>query len=216
MIVSQTVISAAIALGIVFGTVLCWRPHSTLKLVIKTASTALLAVWAALVGGPILLVAGLALSSLGDFFLGLGDDNKWLLPGMGAFFSAHVAYIALFLGLPHADPTLLVLAAQIALVITGFVFVRWLWPSLADMRWPVFAYAIIILLMGAAALRLETDFLWVMLGALMFIVSDVILSIELFRKPEGAPARIVPSVSLWFLYFGGQALIAYGTVMALA
>ena len=48
-------------LGVLYGTAFCWRPHSLLKLIVKTGSTALLALWAYLLGGPVLLVAGLAL-----------------------------------------------------------------------------------------------------------------------------------------------------------
>lgn len=205
------VLLGSLVLGTLYGAAFSWRSHSLLKLIIKTASTALLAVWAFMVGGPLLVVAGLALSSLGDFFLEADEGDRFLLPGMGAFFAAHVAYIALFWALPQADQSLLILAAQSGLILCGVLFIRWLAPWLPPkMRWPVFLYGGVILMMGAAALRLDPVFLPIMIGALMFIASDVILSIELFKRPEGAPKRPLPSIALWFLYFGGQALIAWG------
>ena len=71
-------------------------------------------------------------------------------------------------------------------------------------------------MMGAATLRLEPAYLLVLLGALMFIASDVILSFQLFVRPADAPKPALPSIALWFLYYGGQALIAWGVLSNLA
>jgi uncharacterized membrane protein YhhN len=205
----------ALALGLLYGMSFCYRGKAMIGLAVKTGSTALLAVWACIAGGPVLLVAALALSSAGDAFLALKGE-RWLKPGMAAFFLAHVAYVVLFWGLAAEERTLLVLAAQVILVFGGVFFVRWLSPYLGDMRVPVFAYAAVILLMGAAALRLDTAYWLVTLGAVMFIASDTILSLQLFRNPADKPAGIASSLAVWFLYFGGQALIAWGLVLGLA
>jgi len=201
----------ALALGALYGAGFCYRGKGLTGLAVKTGSTALLALWAYLAGGPVLLVAALGLSSLGDMFLAMKGE-RWLKPGMAAFFLAHFAYAILFWGLAAEDRTLLVLAAQGGLVFGGAFFVRWLSPYLGDMRIPVFAYAAVILVMGAAALRLDTAYWLVTLGAVMFIASDAILSLQLFRKPADEPAGIAPSLAVWFLYFGGQALITWGLV----
>ena len=204
--------AGAIVLGVLFWAGWCWRGKGGwVKLAVKTASTALLAVFAYMAGGPWLVVAGLALSSAGDAFLALSEE-KWLKPGMAAFFLAHVAYIALFWGLPQTDRTLLNLAAQILLVFGGVVFVRWLAPWLGAMRYPVFAYTAVILVMGAASLRLDPAYVLVTLGAVMFVASDMILSLQLFTRPAGEAPRLVPSLAVWGLYFFGQALIAWGVV----
>ncbi|WP_321488265.1 lysoplasmalogenase [uncultured Hyphomonas sp.] len=205
----------AIVLGVLYWVGWCWREGGGLPgLILKTGSTALLAVFAYMAGGPWLLVAGLALSSAGDAFLAMDrpGEDKWLKPGMAAFFLAHVAYVALFWALPQAERSLLNLGAQFALVIGGVAFVRWLAPSLGPMRIPVFAYTAIILVMGAAALRLPAPFLLVTLGAVMFVASDMILSLQLFTRPAGAPKRVGSSLAVWGLYFFGQALIAWGGV----
>jgi len=202
----------ALALGLIYWIAFCYREKDAAGFLVKTGSTALLALWACLEGGPALLVAALAFSSLGDAFLA-GRQERWLLPGMGAFFVAHAAYVPLFWGLVADDRTLPVLAAQIVLVLGGATFVRWLAPSVAPgMRLPVFAYAAVILLMGAAALALTPTFWIVTMGALMFIASDVILSLQLFRKPAAQPSSVPASLAVWGLYFGGQVLIAWGVL----
>lgn len=213
---AETALAGAIVLGVLFWAGFCWRAGGGwVKVFVKTASTALLAVFAYMAGGPWLVVAGLALSSAGDAFLAL-DGEKWLKPGMAAFFLAHVAYVVLFWGLPQADRNLLNLGAQIALVFGGVVFVRWLAPWLGAMRYPVFAYTAIILMMGAAALRLQPEYVLVTLGAVMFVASDMILSLQLFTRPAGEAPRLVPSLAVWGLYFFGQALIAWGVVYPFA
>jgi len=72
----------------------------------KTASVLLLSGLAMTAGGPWLLVAALALSAAGDFFLSRAGDRSFLL-GMAAFFSAHLAYIWLMLDLGTGGETLL-------------------------------------------------------------------------------------------------------------
>ncbi|MEQ9505043.1 MAG: lysoplasmalogenase [Hyphomonas sp.] len=204
----------ALALGAVYGAAFCYRDRGLAGLLIKTGSTALLALYAFLEGGPLLLVAALAFSALGDAFLA-GKPERWLLPGMGAFFVAHAAYVPLFWSLGADERTLAVLAAQIVLVFGGAAFIRWLMPWIErGMRLPVIAYGAVILMMGAAALALPEAYRIVSLGALMFIASDVILSLQLFRKPADEPASVPSSLAVWILYFGGQALIAWGFLNA--
>ena len=208
---AQVSLFGALALGLLYGALFCYRGKGPVALLIKTGSTALLALWAYLAGGPVLLVAGLALSSAGDAFLAL-EGERWLKPGMAAFFLAHVAYVALFWGLEAAPRDILNTSALVVLVLAGAGFARWL----GEMRWPVFAYTAVILMMGAAALRLDPVYWPVTLGAIMFIASDMILSLLLFRKPADQPAGTVSSLAVWTLYFGGQALIAWGMLNALA
>lgn len=206
----------ALALGALFGAAFCYRDRGISGLIIKTGSTALLALYAFLAGGPLLLVAALAFSALGDAFLA-GKPERWLLPGMGAFFLAHALYVALFWQLGQGGSPLPVKLAQGVLVLGGAAFLFWLTPSVdKPMRNPVIAYAAVILMMGAAALALPEAYRLVSLGALMFIASDVILSLQLFRKPAGEPASVPSSLAVWILYFGGQVLIAWGFIQAAA
>jgi len=161
-------------------------------------------------GGPWLLWAALAASAVGDLFLA-GKPDRWLLPGMGAFFLAHVFYVILFWQLGEgAVAGWPVKAGQFVLVLGGAAYIRWLAPWLGQMRWPVFAYGAVILLMGAAAIALPGEWRLVTLGALMFIASDAILANQLFRRPADAPPNKAASYAVWFLYFFGQAAITWG------
>jgi uncharacterized membrane protein YhhN len=200
----------ALALGALYGAAFCYRDRGLTGLLVKTGSTALLALYAFVEGGPLLLVAGLAASAVGDAFLA-GKAERWLLPGMGAFFLAHAFYVALFWQLGEGSLDLPVKLAQAVLVFAGVTFAFWLMPSVdKPMRNPVIAYTAVILMMGAAAISLPDAYRLVSLGALMFIASDVILSLQLFRKPPELPASVPSSLAVWILYFGGQVLISWG------
>jgi hypothetical protein len=60
------VLAGAIVLGVMYWAGWCWREGGGLPgLLVKTGSTALLALFAFMADGPWLLVAGLALSSAG-------------------------------------------------------------------------------------------------------------------------------------------------------
>lgn len=206
----------SLVLGAAYWAVWCYRDKGLAGLLVKTGSVALLAVWAFLMGGPLLLVAALALSAVGDAFLA-GKAERWLLPGMAAFFLAHAAYVPLFWQLGEGGWAWPVKAAQAVLVIGGVIFLRWLVPFVEPkMRLPVILYTGVILMMGAAAIALPGAYWLATLGALMFIASDVILSLLLFRQPKDLLANIPASLAVWGLYFGGQVLIALGITGGLA
>lgn len=213
----EGILAASLALGAAYWIIWCYREKGLTGLLVKAGSVTLLAIWAALMGGPLLLVAALGLSAIGDAFLA-GKAERWLLPGMAAFFLAHAAYVPLFWQLGDGvGSNWPVKAAQIFLVAGGALFVRWLVPWVEPkMRLPVIFYTGIILMMGAAAIALPPALWAVTLGALMFIASDVILSLLLFRKPQGQLSGVPASLAVWGLYFGGQALIAWGVLVSAA
>ncbi len=195
-----------------YGFLFSFRGEGPARAVLKVSGVAILAVIAFATGGPWLLWAALLASAIGDAFLA-GKPERWLLPGMAAFFLAHVFYVILFWQMGQGSaggwP---VQIAQAVLVLGGAAYIFWLSPSLGQMRVPVIAYGAVILMMGAAALDLPISNWLVALGALMFIASDALLANELFRRPPDAPARKLPSIALWFLYFFGQAAITLGVI----
>lgn len=91
-----------------------------------------------------------------------------------------------------------------ALVLTAIVASTeiWLSPHTAALKWPVRGYAIIIGLMGLSALVQPLPL--ALLGAVLFIASDLVLAVGLFRLQDGTRARSVTSYTLWPLYIGGQ------------
>lgn len=208
------VLAGSLACAAVYGILFCNRSGSLPRVLIKTAATGLLTLWAYLAGGPVLLVTALAFSTLGDALLG-ADEERYLLPGMGAFFIAHAAYIWAFWDIGTGVRTPLILIAQLGLTFGAAGFVRHLLPYIdRAMRIPVIGYTIIIVVMANAALRLPSEYMLATVGALAFAASDIILSLELFRLSPGTQLRAITARLVWGLYYGGQALIAYALIQA--
>ena len=200
---------AALAYGFLFS----FRGDGPARTLLKVSGVVILAGMAYAVGGPWLLWGALLASAVGDAFLA-GKPERWLLPGMAAFFLAHVFYVLLFwqLGEGGGDArSLPVKIAQAALVVAGAFYIRWLVPWIGKpMRLPVILYGAVILMMGAAAIALPEPWRLVTIGALMFIASDSILAHQLFCRPANAPPNKLASYAVWFLYFFGQAAIMLG------
>jgi uncharacterized membrane protein YhhN len=55
-----------------------------------------------------------------------------------------------------------------------------------------------------------------MLGVIFFLVSDGVLSVELFRMAPDAPARRITAPIVWWTYAAAQALIVWGIVRSAA
>ena len=72
------------------------------------------------------------------------------MAGLVSFLLAHIAYVIVMLGVIGDYDTLrLIAVALLAVYAAGMT--RWLWPHLAEMRWPVAAYILVIFCMGAVA-----------------------------------------------------------------
>jgi uncharacterized membrane protein YhhN len=188
------------------------RPASWPRSLVKTVPLVAFAAAAWGSGAPLWLVAGLILSAIGDFALSRRGDLAFL-SGLGAFALAHVAYVVVFLGLserPIWDAFVLApLLALFLVAVTGSTEI-WLAPHTNGLRWPVRIYAMVITLMGLAALTLPIG--QATLGMTLFITSDVLLAMQLFRMGEDNPLVARTSWTIWGLYIAGQALILTGTV----
>ena len=196
-------LSAAL-LAVLYGIAFCWRDASWPKTLVKTGSVAALALAGPGLSAPALIVAGLALGAVGDFFLSRPGERAFLA-GMGAFAAGHLAYAAAFWTpgvFPPLGPTLVLLALAAS---TEF----WLTPRTGSLRWPVRAYVAVITLMALAALTLGPDRQIALLGAVLFVTSDLMLSLDLFVVQTPALNRLL-SHMLWAAYWSGQALILAG------
>lgn len=191
------------------------RAASRRRSLAKTASVALLALVAALAGGPVLLILALALCALGDALLARETDAGFQA-GIGAFALGHMAYAALFLTHPGADTARIAAAwpTVAGLAALGLGMTALLAPRAGDLKAPVLAYIPIILGMGVAVLALPQAgaMIWAWPAALAFICSDLILATETFLLSAGHPARRVTPYLVWPLYWGAQA----GLLVALA
>lgn len=181
-----------------------WEP--ALRTAVKVVPCTVMAVLA-LVGADSrprrLLGAGLALSVLGDALLEWSDDL--FIPGLLAFLTAHLLYIA---GLALQWPGWAPLRGLPGLVFAGAVFALLL-PGLGPLTLPVGVYSLVIAAMLWRATlgigRPGVDPTLARLaaaGALLFVVSDAILAINKFATPLPL-ARLLNMSSYW----GGQALL---------
>ena len=151
------------------------------------------------------ILAGLVLSLAGDVAL-MFTTSKAFLAGTVAFLLAHLAYIAAFSTLGNYHPADLLTAG--ALLVAAVVFYRAWSPKLGVMKVPVALYILVICLMVNRALSVgfndvrSTQAWLIVVGALSFWVSDLMLGINRFGRPFRWHR-----FSLAF-YYAGQLLIA--------
>lgn len=185
-------------------------PASQARTLLKAGSVAALALIAVVEGGYVALILALLACALGDALLAR-ETPDGLMAGMGAFALGHVLYVVAFAnqgGGIAAEPVRILF--QLAIV-GGAVFVgRWLWPALGDMRWPVTAYMVLITFMTFLALGLPASLWPATFGALLFFLSDALLSGLLFKLAPDDPARRWSARAVWILYWLGQATITAG------
>jgi uncharacterized membrane protein YhhN len=185
-------------------------PRPTLIYVFKPLTTILILIVALLPGtfladryaGAIGL--GLLFSLAGDVWLML-PGNRFLY-GLVSFLLAHICYIfAFFTNASASDFPWPV----IPLALIGAIILMYLWPALsASLKGAVGLYVAVIVVMATLAVsRSIASFsigtLSAAIGALLFMASDAMLSINRFRRPfHLAQAAVLGT------YFVGQLFIA--------
>jgi len=208
-----TLIMSAVA-AVIYALIVNTRP-TLARSAVKTMAVALLAVLAAVENGPPLLVAGLALSAIGDACLSR-DGDRAFLGGLASFLAAYLLYIGLFFmagagtDIILADIWRAVIAAAMAVV--AVVMIGMLWRRVKPaMRLPILVYVVGIVAMGWAALT--TDSAFIVGGALMLMASDGLLATERFLVSAISPYRSSLRVAVWALYYIGQLLVTLGFVL---
>lgn len=150
------------------------------------------------------------------FFSFLGDVMGWrheLIPQIGFFALAQTLYIILFCFVAPPRPSWhkTVQLILLALVISVYgAAMTWIFPHVEN---PVIAsgiaiYAVLLLGMCYAALRHKN--IWLIMGAILFVISDFTLGFHLFVHPlHHSVLRImIPYYAgQLFLFGGGQKLL---------
>ena len=96
--------------------------------------------------------------------------------------------------------------AALLMIFSAAMF-AWLWPSLGDMKLPVAAYLCAITGMGVAATLAGFRAPWVIIGAMLFIVSDSMIAVGKFKSPIEYGNYLI-----WATYYVGQLFIALGFI----
>lgn len=176
----------------------------------KTSGVSLLAVWAAAnsrARDGWLIAAALGFGALGDYLL----DARGLETGAVAFVVGHVIAITLYLTNRRAQMT----ASQRLLgwlTMPATLVIVWAMLSPAPSWWHAAVYSLFVAAMAAAAWTSRFPRYRTGVGAMLFLVSDLFI----FAGVAGALPRTITLWLVWPLYFGGQALIAWGVVKTLA
>jgi Predicted membrane protein len=153
----------------------------------------------------LMLGNSLSFSTLGDMFLGI-DGEKLFVFGLASFLIAHLLYIVLFMrNSKHARAGQKAFAALL-MIFTAAMF-AWLWPNLGDLKLPVAAYLCAITGMGVTALLAGFRAPWIIIGAMLFIVSDSMIAVSKFKSPIAYGDYLI-----WATYYIGQLFIAFGFI----
>ena len=179
--------------------------------IFKVLSILLLAVLGFHVDG--LLGSALALSSLGDFLLGVRrignlDEESLFLLGLGTFLIAHLIYIGLFrkfLILVWWKPGPARVWGVLAIMVGLASVLGILGHSLGSMLIPVVVYSLVLSGMGIGAMLADLGTPLAAFGALLFIASDAMIAIAKFRGPFPGNGQLI-----WITYYSGQFLILRG------
>jgi len=176
----------------------------------KGSGVGLLALYATLrarTGDGWLLAAVMAFGALGDVLLNLAG----LIVGAVAFLIGHLFAITLYLR--NRRPRLTRSQALLALVLVpATVIIAWLLPSDRAGAPGIALYATVLSLMAAAAWTSRFPRFVVGLGAVLFVVSDLLI----FARLGPLAGATWVGFGVWTLYFGGQLLICLGVSGTLA
>lgn len=188
------------------------------RTILKTASVAILAVISILSGAPIWLSLALFACALGDYYISLADETAFL-KGVSAFAIGHLFYIILFITDPLSNLSQITDPPQMAmlslLIFVSVIMLIWVWQGAGELRYAIAGYTVIITVMGimAASLPWQENYNTVILGVILFILSDLVLSAELFiLSKEGGPRIFTPMI-VWAFYWFAQILITAGFVL---
>ena len=172
----------------------------------KGAGVALLAVYAGLRARSLdgwLICAVMAFGALGDVLL----ETHGLNVGAVAFLVGHVVAIVLYLrnrrrGLTLADKLL------IAVLVPGTAIAAYLLPADRALGGGAALYSLGLAIMAACAWASRFPRILVGLGALMFVVSDLLI----FGRAGPLAGAAWVGLAIWGLYYFGQFLICVGVV----
>lgn len=195
---------AALIAGASYFPASFWLTPGAALVAWKGAGVALLAVWALVRGRSVAtrwIAVVLAFGALGDVLL----DALGLTTGAIAFLIGHLVATILYLRHRTRRGRSDLLALPILVAAPGLASIL---PGAGVETGGIALYAFCLGLMVSSAWISGFRRDRVAMGALMFVVSDWLI----FARLGPLAGSMIPSLLIWPLYFGGQALIAVGVV----
>jgi uncharacterized membrane protein YhhN len=164
-----------------------------------------------------LILGALAFSWVGDIVL-ISEDESFFLYGLGAFFIAHIFYIVAFRKCRDDNHEIPMMKRYpflaIVIGVGGAAIFFKVKDGLESLELPVLFYTLVIVIMAVQALNRHKkttarSFELVMLGALLFMVSDSIIALNRFNAT-------IEYSSVWIMltYCLAQYLIVKGMIAA--
>jgi len=192
-------IAAAVALAYL----LLPRPYPG-DVVLKTSMCVLLAV-AAFRGNLKLFALALLFSAAGDAFLAY-DGQRLFVPGLASFLVTHILYAVVFVLATKGTAVPVSGGRKVMLAVIPTFAVAYsavLWPHLGALAIPVILYIVAIVTMAMLSLRVRE--IEVPIGAVLFMVSDSLISLGKFLWQAWWVGPLV-----WITYALAQLLITRG------
>lgn len=196
---------AAIGAGLSYMIPVILQSYSPVTTVWKGAGVGLLALWAARNAWSFdgrLIAAVLGLGALADMLL----EVEFLVGGT-VFAIGHM--VAIYFYLRNRRPNLSTSQKLLSLLLIPLAtYLAWAMPHDAAQANQAALYSLFVTAMAAAAWISRFPRYRTGIGAMMFVISDLFI-FSRFGPLEG---WLLPDFLVWPLYFGGQALIAWGVV----
>ena len=150
-----------------------------------------------------IIIAGLVFSLFGDVFLMLPKDK--FVQGLASLLVAHILYIIAF---SSGFGPFLEFGYLIPAIIYASVFLWILIPKTGEMKIPVMVYALVLMVFLWQALGRfyylgNLASLYIIIGAILFVISDTILAYARFVKNFN-----ISSTLIHVTYWGAQVTIA--------
>jgi uncharacterized membrane protein YhhN len=196
-------VAAAVALAYL----VLQRPYAG-DVALKTSMCVLLAI-AAFRGKQKLFALALLFSAAGDAFLAY-DGARLFVPGLASFLATHVLYAVVFVLVTKGAATPMSAGRKVMFAVIPTFAVAYsvvLWPNLGALTIPVMLYIAAIVVMAMLSLRVRA--IEVPVGAVLFMVSDSLISLEKFLWQA---AWVGPLV--WITYALAQLMITRGMLMS--
>lgn len=155
-----------------------------------------------------IMLVSLIFSCLGDTFLMFqGKNPQFFLLGLGSFLVAQLAYMRIF-----KSSGISTLNKKYPFIIYGLIFVIFLLDRIPKgFMMPIVAYATAIMLMGVTAAERQTNpksYRFVLIGAILFIISDSLIAINKFAFSIPLSGLLVMAT-----YIAAQYLIVEGVLL---
>jgi uncharacterized membrane protein YhhN len=196
-----------------------WWTWTSVHNVVKPLLMPALLLWYWLTAGPgqrsVWVLVALVFSCAGDTLLLFQQDARFFIFGLVAFLIGHLFYVFAYRQHQHGVETdalgnVRKLRMAFPVLLAGIGLVVVLYPVLGGMRVPVIVYAAVIQVMVITAIfrwgrTNNPSFLMVLVGALLFMISDSMIAINKFYAPFN-------QAGFWIMltYLSGQFLIVRG------